>query len=229
MDDLVPFSAGEYVDALFEEKLVARCSPTRPTWRARCCWPAARPGARRPNPMVGAVVVDADGVVVGAGFHARAGEPHAEVRALDAAGAAARGATLYCTLEPCSHHGRTPPCVDRVIAAGIARVVAAVQDPNPRVSGRGFRALTGRRRPRRGRGGRRGGPAAERAVFQRDARGRPFVIAKIATSLDGRVAAGPGRATRLSATAADRQTQLLRARVDAIAVGSGTMLTDDPR
>jgi diaminohydroxyphosphoribosylaminopyrimidine deaminase/5-amino-6-(5-phosphoribosylamino)uracil reductase len=186
-------------------------------------------GRTTPNPMVGAVVVSPDGVVVGAGFHARAGDAHAEVRALDAAGAAARGATLYCTLEPCSHHGRTPPCVDRVIAAGITRVVAAVEDPNPRVAGRGLCALTA--------AGVRvdvgeSGAAARRMnapFFSVMQRGRPFVLAKVATSLDGRVAAGAGQATRLSSAAADRQSQLLRARVDAVAVGSGTVLTDDPR
>ena len=191
---------------------------------------AARAAGRTtPNPMVGAVVVSPDGVVVGTGFHARAGEPHAEVHALHAAGDAARGATLYCTLEPCSHHGRTPPCIDRIMAAGIARVVAAVQDPNPRVSGRGFRALTA--------AGVRVdvGACAEAAIrmnapfFSVMQRGRPFVIAKVATSLDGRVAAAAGRTTRLSSAAADRQTQVLRARVDAIAVGSGTLLADDPQ
>jgi diaminohydroxyphosphoribosylaminopyrimidine deaminase/5-amino-6-(5-phosphoribosylamino)uracil reductase len=185
-------------------------------------------GRTTPNPLVGAVVVSPDGVVVGSGHHARAGEAHAEVRALDAAGEAARGATLYCTLEPCSHHGRTPPCVDRVLASGIARVVAAVQDPDPRVAGRGFRALSA------------AGVRVEVGLCERAAvrlnrpffsvlrRGRPFVIAKAATSLDGRVAAGAGQTTRLTGPAADRQTQLLRARVDAIAVGSGTILADDP-
>jgi diaminohydroxyphosphoribosylaminopyrimidine deaminase / 5-amino-6-(5-phosphoribosylamino)uracil reductase len=185
-------------------------------------------GRTTPNPLVGAVVVSPDGVVVGSGYHARAGEPHAEVHALDAAGEAARGATLFCTLEPCSHHGRTPPCVDRILQSGIARVVAAVQDPNPRVAGRGFRALS--------EAGVRVevglcGLAAERLnrpFFTVMRRGRPFVIAKAATSLDGRVAAGAGQATRLTGAAADRQTQLLRARVDAIAVGSGTILADDP-
>lgn len=186
-------------------------------------------GRTTPNPMVGAVVVSPEGVVLGAGHHARAGEAHAEVRALDAAGEAARGATLYCTLEPCSHHSRTPPCADRVIAAGIARVVAAVQDPNPRVSGTGFRALE------------QAGVRVEIGVCAEEARrlnapffsvmlrGRPHVIAKVATSLDGRVAAGPGRMTRLTAAEADRQTHLLRARVDGVAVGSGTLLTDDPQ
>src|SRR5437867_10692488 len=95
-------------------------------------------GRTSPNPLVGAVVVSADGVVVGQGFHERAGEPHAEIHALAAAGARARGATLYCTLEPCSHVGRTGPCVERIVDAGVARVTAAVEDPNPLVHGRGF-------------------------------------------------------------------------------------------
>ena len=98
-------------------------------------------GCTTPNPLVGAVVVTGEGVVVGAGYHARAGEPHAEVHALRAAGPAARAATLYCTLEPCCHTGRTPPCVEAVVEAGIARVVMAVEDPNPRVAGGGARWL----------------------------------------------------------------------------------------
>ncbi len=108
-------------------------------------------GRTSPNPLVGAVVVSADGVVVGQGFHERAGEPHAEVHALAAAGARARGATLYCTLEPCCHQGRTGPCVSRIVDAGIARVVAAVEDPNPAVRGRGFAYPAVARRRGRGR------------------------------------------------------------------------------
>jgi diaminohydroxyphosphoribosylaminopyrimidine deaminase / 5-amino-6-(5-phosphoribosylamino)uracil reductase len=202
---------------------------TDAAYMARALLLAGRAAGRTtPNPMVGAVVVSPDGVVLGSGYHVRAGEPHAEVHALDAAGGAARGATLYCTLEPCSHHGRTPPCVDRIVASGVARVVAAIQDPNPRVAGRGFRALaaegvqvdvgTGADAARR----------LNAPFFSVMLRGRPFVIVKAATSLDGRVAAGAGRTTRLTSAAADRQTQVLRASVDAIAVGSGTMLADDP-
>src|SRR5580704_9537897 len=104
-------------------------------------WAERGRGRTSPNPMVGAVVVSADGVVVGQGAHLTAGGPHAEVHALYAAGARARGATLYCTLEPCCHHGRTGPCVERIAAAGVARVVAAVRDPNPLVDGRGFSYL----------------------------------------------------------------------------------------
>jgi diaminohydroxyphosphoribosylaminopyrimidine deaminase/5-amino-6-(5-phosphoribosylamino)uracil reductase len=185
-------------------------------------------GRTTPNPMVGAVVVTPDGVVAGTGFHAKAGEPHAEVFALREAGEAARGATLYCTLEPCNHFGRTPPCVDRILESGVARVVAAVEDPNPRVSGGGFRRL--------GAGGVRvevgtGEEAARRLnrpFFSAVRRGRPYVIAKAVTSLDGRVAEEGGRPARLSSPETDRRSHALRAEVDAIAVGSGTVLADDP-
>jgi diaminohydroxyphosphoribosylaminopyrimidine deaminase/5-amino-6-(5-phosphoribosylamino)uracil reductase len=185
-------------------------------------------GQTTPNPAVGAVVVTPDGVVAGTGFHERAGGPHAEVFALREAGSAARGATLYCTLEPCSHFGRTPPCVDRVLEAGVTRVVAAVDDPNVLVSGGGFRRLrqagvrvdvgVGERAARR----------LMRPFFSAVRRGRPYVIVKAVTSLDGRVAAAGGGPTRLSSPATDRRTHSLRAEVDAIAVGSGTMLADDP-
>lgn len=185
-------------------------------------------GCTTPNPMVGAVVVTPGGVVAGAGFHARAGAPHAEVYALRAAGGLARGSTLYCTLEPCCHHGRTPPCVDAVLEAGIARVVMAVADPNPRVAGGGERAL-------RARGvrvdvgvGRDAAMRLNRPFFSAMRLHRPWVIAKTATSLDGRVAAAPGVRTALSSDQANRQSQMSRAEVDAVAVGSGTMLVDDP-
>jgi diaminohydroxyphosphoribosylaminopyrimidine deaminase / 5-amino-6-(5-phosphoribosylamino)uracil reductase len=195
----------------------------------RALFHAARgTGRTSPNPLVGAVVVSADGVVVGQGFHQRAGEAHAEVHALAEAGARARGATLYCTLEPCCHQGRTGPCVSRIVAAGIARVVAAVEDPNPAVRGRGFAFLR-----------ERGvsvevGLAAERAVtmnqpfFTLMREGRPFVVLKAATSLDGRIAAAPGCRTILTSAPANRHAHRVRAEVDAIGVGSGTILADDP-
>ncbi len=198
-------------------------------YMARASFMAARGrGRTSPNPMVGAVVVSADGVVVGSGYHEQAGGPHAEVRALDAAGGRARGATLYCTLEPCTHTGRTPPCVDRIVAAGIARLVASVEDPNPNVSGGGFRVLR-----------EHGievevGPGREEAIrlnraFRTAMRlGRPYVIAKIALSLDGRIAARSGGRTDLSSPQANRRSQRLRAEVDAIGVGSGTVVADDP-
>jgi diaminohydroxyphosphoribosylaminopyrimidine deaminase/5-amino-6-(5-phosphoribosylamino)uracil reductase len=186
-------------------------------------------GRTTPNPLVGAVVVTPAGVVAGTGYHERAGAPHAEVHALRAAGDAARGSTLYCTLEPCSHVGRTPPCVDGILGAGVRRVVAAVQDPDPRVAGRGVQQLR--------QAGVQvdvgvGGDAAvrlNRPFFSVMQRGRPFVIAKAATSLDGRVAAAPGAGPRMSSAPADRRSQSLRAEVDAIAIGSATLLVDDPR
>jgi diaminohydroxyphosphoribosylaminopyrimidine deaminase/5-amino-6-(5-phosphoribosylamino)uracil reductase len=185
-------------------------------------------GRTSPNPMVGSVVVSPDGVVVGAGYHQRAGGPHAEVRALAAAGARARGSTLYCTLEPCCHQGRTGPCVVPIVEAGVRRVVAAVEDPNPLVSGRGLAFL-------RAHGvevtvGARGREAAalNRAFFTATSKGRPHVTLKIATGADGTVAAVRGRRTMLTSPPATRQVQLLRAQMDAIGVGSGTVLVDDP-
>jgi len=185
-------------------------------------------GRTSPNPVVGAVVVSADGIVVGQGFHKRAGEPHAEVHALAKAGTAARGATLYCTLEPCCHVGRTGPCVERIVGAGIARVVASIEDPNPHVHGRGFEFL-------RAHGiGVEVGLGAGRAArlnqpfFTLMRERRPFVVLKAATSLDGRIAASVGRRTRLTSPAADRHAHAVRAEVDAIGVGSGTILADDP-
>ena len=184
-------------------------------------------GRTSPNPIVGAVVVTDDGVVVGQGAHLAAGGPHAEVVALDTAGAEARGATLYCTLEPCAHTGRTGPCVERIAAAGIRRVVAATRDRNPEVQGRGFAYLQ-----TRGIGVTEGvgetDAARQLAPFFRWVTGRrPFVIAKAAVSADGFVGR-PGERVRLTGAAADRFLHRQRAAVDAIAVGSGTILADDP-
>jgi diaminohydroxyphosphoribosylaminopyrimidine deaminase/5-amino-6-(5-phosphoribosylamino)uracil reductase len=194
----------------------------------RALFHAARgEGRTTPNPMVGAVVVDATGVVVGHGWHERAGEAHAEVNALDQAGNRARGGTLYVTLEPCCHTGRTGPCTRRIIDAGIARVVAAMADPDPRVSGRGFGDL------------RAAGIPLSVGIHEAEARRlndafvsiqtrrRPLVVVKAATSLDGRISA-PGTRMQLSSPEAERKTQQLRAAVDAIAIGSGTVLVDDP-
>jgi diaminohydroxyphosphoribosylaminopyrimidine deaminase/5-amino-6-(5-phosphoribosylamino)uracil reductase len=185
-------------------------------------------GRTSPNPLVGAVVVSPDGVIVGTGYHERAGEPHAEVRALAEAGARARGATLYCTLEPCCHHGRTGPCVTRIVETGVARVVASVEDPNPLVRGEGFAFL-------RAHGVHVDvGLGAERAIdlnqpfFTMMREHRPFVILKAATSMDGRIAESPGRRTQLSSAPANRHVHCFRAEVDAIGVGSGTVLIDDP-
>ncbi|MEP6783277.1 MAG: bifunctional diaminohydroxyphosphoribosylaminopyrimidine deaminase/5-amino-6-(5-phosphoribosylamino)uracil reductase RibD [Acidobacteriota bacterium] len=185
-------------------------------------------GVTTPNPLVGAVIVSADGVVVGQGRHPRAGEPHAEVFALADAGDRAKGATMFVTLEPCCHTGRTGPCTRRIIAAGIRKVVAAMRDPNPLVSGQGFDEL------------RANGIEVEVGLLEDEAarlnraftivqtEGRPMVIAKVATSLDARIAAAPGVRTQLTSREANRRTQRLRASVDAVGVGSGTMLADDP-
>ena len=195
----------------------------------RALFHAARGAGRTtPNPMVGAVVVSPDGVIVGQGWHARAGEPHAEVHALDDAGERARGATIYVTLEPCCHVGRTGPCTERIVAAGIGRVVAAMEDPDPRVRGQGFARLAA------------AGITVERDVELAAAARlnqafvtvrtleRPLVIAKAATSLDACIAAGPGQRTSITSREANRKTHVLRATVDAVAVGSGTALVDDP-
>lgn len=186
-------------------------------------------GRTSPNPLVGAVIVSPEGVVVGSGFHERAGGAHAEVRAIDEAGAAARGGTLYSTLEPCCHVGRTGPCVVRIVEAGIARVVAAVEDPNPLVCGRGFAFL-------RSHGvevevGLEAAAATRvnGAFFTRHVSRRPRVTLKAALSADGCLAAAPGQRTPLTSAAANRHAHLVRAEVDAIAVGAGTILADDPQ
>ncbi len=185
-------------------------------------------GRTTPNPMVGAVVVAPVGRVVGAGHHARAGEPHAEVHALREAGPAARGATLYCTLEPCCHHGRTPPCVEQIVAAGVARVVAAVLDPNPAVAGGGVRYLRDHGVTVDVGTAKAEAVRLNRPFFTTMTAGRPWVMAKIALSAEGLVAGAGGRRIALSAEPANRRSQLLRAEVDAIGVGAGTILADDP-
>ena len=161
-------------------------------------------GRTTPNPVVGACIVSPEGVVVGQGAHERAGEAHAEIHALVEAGAEARGATLYCTLEPCAHTGRTGPCADRIIDAGIARVVAAMEDPFPQVKGRGFARLQA--------SGVRVDVGIEHAAAVRLNQPfltavrleRPFVIMKVAASRDGYMAAAPGRRTQLTSAAALR-------------------------
>ena len=182
-------------------------------------------GRTSPNPLVGAVVVNA-GEIVGEGFHKAAGEPHAEVVALRAAGARARGATLYSTLEPCAHTGRTPPCVDAIREAGITRVVAGMRDPDPRTDGKGFRLLRAANIPvtqgvledeaRR----------LNEGFLSRITRGRPFVLVKLATTLDGHVAVKGRR--YLTGKTAQKEVHRLRDRYDAVMVGIGTVLTDDP-
>jgi diaminohydroxyphosphoribosylaminopyrimidine deaminase / 5-amino-6-(5-phosphoribosylamino)uracil reductase len=186
-------------------------------------------GRTSPNPMVGAVVVSSDGVVIGHGYHHRAGEAHAEVHALDMAGERARGGTLYSTLEPCSHMGRTGPCVVRIIEAGIERVVAAVIDPNPRVSGRGFAFLSEHGVQVEIGQGSAAATELNQPFFTLVRKRRPFVVMKAALSQDGFMAATPGRPTRLTSACADRHAQRVRAEIDAIGVGVGTILSDDPQ
>jgi diaminohydroxyphosphoribosylaminopyrimidine deaminase/5-amino-6-(5-phosphoribosylamino)uracil reductase len=182
----------------------------------------------QPNPRVGCVIAHGE-EVVGAGWHQRAGEPHAEVFALREAGERARGATAYVTLEPCAHHGRTPPCADALVAAGVAHVVIAAEDPFPQVDGRGVEKLQA------------AGIAVGVGLLREEARelnlgffsriecGRPFVRVKLAMSLDGRTALAGGESKWITGEAARADVQRWRARSSAILTGSGTVLADDPR
>ncbi len=184
-------------------------------------------GRAWPNPAVGCVIV-ADGEVVGRGTTADGGRPHAETIALERAGARAAGATAFVTLEPCAHHGQTPPCADALIAAGIARVVAAVPDPDPRVDGRGIARL------------REAGIAVETGLcasaaegvlagfLLRAALGRPLATLKLASTLDSRIATRDGQSRWITGEAARQSVHLLRARHDAVLVGARTALYDDP-
>jgi diaminohydroxyphosphoribosylaminopyrimidine deaminase/5-amino-6-(5-phosphoribosylamino)uracil reductase len=180
-----------------------------------------------PNPAVGCVLVK-DGRVIGRGWTQPGGRPHAETEALRRAGDAARGATAYVTLEPCSHHGRTPPCCEALAGAGITRVVMAMRDPDPRVNGRGLAMLRG------------AGFVVEEGLLEGEARalnagffrriqaGMPVVTLKLASTLDGRIATATGESRWITGEAARREVHALRARHDAILVGSGTVLADDP-
>ncbi len=185
-------------------------------------------GRTSPNPMVGAVLVK-DECVIGEGYHRRAGEPHAEIEALRTAGDAARGGTLYVTLEPCAHHGRTPPCTDALIAIGLAEVYYAVGDPNPRVSGKGHAQIEAA-----------GlivhkGPCEDEArelnrpFFKHVTTGKPFVTAKFAMSLDGKIATRTGDSRWITNSASRQRGHQLRNVTDAILVGAGTALADDPQ
>jgi diaminohydroxyphosphoribosylaminopyrimidine deaminase/5-amino-6-(5-phosphoribosylamino)uracil reductase len=181
-----------------------------------------------PNPAVGAVVVR-DGVVVGRGWTQPGGRPHAEVEALRRAGAAARGATLYATLEPCSHHGRTPPCVDAILAAGVARVVSALEDPNPKIAGEGHARL---RQQGVAVDVGLGGQEALRAHaghFRRVREGRPHVTLKLAVSADGKAGLPGRKPAAITGEAARARVHLLRAMNDAVLTGIGTVLADDPQ
>lgn len=184
-------------------------------------------GRTSPNPPVGCVLVR-EGQVVGAGFHPRAGEPHAEVVALRQAGERARGATAYVTLEPCAHHGRTPPCAQALIEAGVSRVVVAALDPNPLVNGRGLEQLA------------QAGVAVTTGLLREEAerqqevfrhwitRREPFVVFKSALTLDGKTATSTGDARWVSTEAARERVHVLRDELDAVVVGVGTVLADDP-
>jgi diaminohydroxyphosphoribosylaminopyrimidine deaminase/5-amino-6-(5-phosphoribosylamino)uracil reductase len=181
-----------------------------------------------PNPMVGAVLVR-DGDIVGEGWHRRVGGPHAEVEAFRAAGERARGATLFVTLEPCCHHGRTPPCVDAVLAAGVVRVVACHRDPDPRVGGRGFARLRAAGVEVEEGAGREAAVRLNWRYLTARVVGRPGVTLKWAASLDGRIATRGGESQWISSPAGRRWALGLREEHDAVLVGSGTALADDPR
>jgi diaminohydroxyphosphoribosylaminopyrimidine deaminase/5-amino-6-(5-phosphoribosylamino)uracil reductase len=184
-------------------------------------------GRTSPNPMVGAVIVR-DGKIVGRGYHSRAGEDHGEIVALKEAGELARGATLYINLEPCCHHGRTPPCADAIVEAGVKRVVAAMVDPFEKVAGKGIDTL------------RKAGIEVDVGLLEDEARrlneifvkyvttGKPFVILKMALSLDGRIAAGSGDSKWITCKDARARVHKLRDEVDAVLVGRGTVEQDDP-
>jgi diaminohydroxyphosphoribosylaminopyrimidine deaminase / 5-amino-6-(5-phosphoribosylamino)uracil reductase len=185
-------------------------------------------GSTSPNPIVGCVILDADGHTAGEGWHQRAGGPHAEAVALRAAGPSARGGTAVVTLEPCAHVGRTRPCAQALIAAGIARVVYAVDDPNPTAAGgasllraAGVDVVPGVLAAEAGR--------SNQAWLHRARKGRPFVTWKFAATLDGRIAAADGSSRWITGAAARHDVHVLRSAVDAIVVGTGTVLADDPQ
>ena len=188
---------------------------------------ASAKGKTNPNPIVGAVIVK-DGVIAGTGLHRKAGEPHAEVHAFKMAGEYAKGGTLYVTLEPCSHYGKTPPCANLVKESGIKRVVVAMEDPNPEVAGRGIALL------------KEAGIEVEVGILEKEARrlnerfihnmttGRPFVLSKFAMTLDGKLATHTGHSKWITGEESRHSVHLLRNEVDAILVGIGTVLADNP-
>lgn len=182
-----------------------------------------------PNPRVGCLVVSQDGAVVGSGAHLGPGQPHAEVLALRQAGSAAQGGTVYVTLEPCAHLGRTPPCTAALVAAGVGRVIVGTSDPDPLVTGRGFEALRSAGievdvMPKNEQWER-----VDPGYFHQRRTGRPRVTLKLATTLDGQIAAADGTSQWITGDEARHDAHLLRARADAVMVGAGTVLEDDPR
>ena len=205
------------IDAVTDERHVARALDL-----ASLGW-----GRVAPNPMVGAVVTDASGAVVAEGWHAEYGRAHAEAIALEAAGRRAHGGTLYVTLEPCNHHGKTPPCTEAVLRSGVARVVVALRDPNPvaaggleRIAAAGVEVVTGV--------GARAAADQNAAFLHWHRKGTPWVALKHAMSVDGRIAAAPGVRTQLTGAEAQAEVHRLRAGFDAIMVGSRTAQIDDP-
>lgn len=184
-------------------------------------------GRTSPNPMVGAVVVSGSRVV-GEGWHTRPGAPHAEVVALERAGTRARGARLYVNLEPCCHHGRTPPCTDAILAAGVGEIVACMRDPDRRVNGRGFRILRAAGVRVRIGGLRREAAELNAAFLRRQRAGAPFVTLKAGMTVDGRIATPSGESRWITSPASRAAARRLRARHDAVVVGVGTVLADDP-
>lgn len=184
-------------------------------------------GRTSPNPMVGAVIVK-NGTIVGEGWHKKAGLPHGEIVALRKAGPRAKGAQLYVNLEPCCHYGKTPPCTDAIVAAGIRKVVVGMKDPNPRMRGKGLRQL------------RKSGIEVETGILEKECRrlnevfakfiqtGRPFVILKAAMSLDGKIATRSGQSRWITGVKAREEAHRMRGRVDAILVGTGTVVKDNP-
>lgn len=185
-------------------------------------------GYVNPNPQVGAVIVKR-GEVIGEGYHEKFGGPHAEARALEEAGESAEGATLYVTLEPCVHYGKTPPCTERIIESGLARVEVAIEDPNPKVSGKGIERLRGE------------GIEVSLGLMEDEARetneiylhyvktGRPFVLLKLAMTLDGKIATRTGDARWISSESSRELVHELRARYSAVGVGANTVISDNPR
>ncbi len=204
------------------------CANLEPWMRHALALAARGRGFVEPNPMVGAVVLDSAGKLVGEGWHQKFGGPHAEIHALEAAGEKARGGTLVVTLEPCCHHGKTPPCTDAILKAGIRRVVAAMTDPFPKVAGGGLKLL------------RDAGLEVHIGLCEPEAKrlnepylkllrtGRPWVHAKWAMTLDGKIATRTGDSKWISGEESRRRVHELRGKVDAIIVGRGTVIADDP-
>lgn len=201
------------------------------TVHMRSCLELARKalGRTSPNPMVGSVITDAQGKVVGSGFHAKAGTPHAEVHAIEEAGEAARGGTLYVNLEPCCHHGRTPPCADAVIASGVKRVVIGMRDPNPKVAGGGIKRLNEAGIETKVGVLEEESQLLNKAFVKRINTGLPWVCLKLAATLDGKIADRNGQSKWITGAEARAYVHQLRNEHDAVMVGGQTAIKDDPQ